>query len=283
MMRILERRREANAQGVPLVVAPVVAPSTTADLQSPQGPRAFRPVQRPVPQRQQEPVVNTAAIADGFRRAETLSGINVTFKTPPMQSTAEPGTPEAEEEESNFDIMKQFWDARMHFGLSRIKLGSYLHLIKTHRLWKGFAESWEGFLAKENVNPNAARQYMAVSKKFVFELDLPQQTLSKLSLAGITALEKAANTMSKENQEEVIAILDTLAERDAIQQLMEMAKEDDTVKDKPSLRVLSILKQISELPPDMQQQVKEKLAMGDKRRTAAREADDRAIYGRANH
>lgn len=276
MMRILQRQREAIAKGIPMVVVSARVSDVADEAQPLQNQHYSSSVLRPVPLRVSDAPSRAGAIAEGFGRAETLSGINVTFTAPISKNPAPVGSAEAAEEESNYDIMKRFWKARTEFGLSRIQMGAFLHMIKTHRLWTGYAENWDSFLAKENVNPNAARQYMSVAKKFVFELDLPQQTLAKLSLAGITALEKAANTMSKENQEEVIAILDTLAERDAIQQLMELAKEDEPVKDKPSLRVLSILKQIYELPPDMQQQVKEKLVLHDKRRNVTREADDRA-------
>lgn len=275
MMRILQRKREADAQGIPLVVAPAASPIDHADLQSPQNPAPFKPVQRqPLKSAQKN-----LPIPEGFKRAENLSGINVTFNNKPLENNAPAGSEEAAEAEANFDIMKQFWDARMQFGLSRIKLGSYLHMVKSHRLWIGFADSWEGFLAKENVNSNAARQYMAVAKKFIFEMDLSQQVLAKLSLAGITALEKAATQMTKENQEEIVAILSELAERDAIQQLLELSHEDEPVKDKPNLRVLSLLRQFSELPPDMQLQFKEKILGNEKRRKASREADERAMHG----
>lgn len=278
MLRVIHQHREAAAKGLPL---PVIAPPPPEPLTllSPSTPQPFKPVQRPVHRKAEKAQASPETIAKGVTRAEGLSNIQVTFN-PPEGALQQfpPGSAEAVQGEANFDMLKRFWEARKEFGLSRIKMGAFLHLIKDHQMWRGVAGSWEGFLAQENVNSNAARQYIAVAKRFVFELDLPEKTLAKLSLAGITALEKAATTMTPENQIEVIAILNDLTERDAIQRMMELSKEDEPVKDKPSLRVLSILKQFSELPPDMQQQVKEKIMGNEKRRTAAREADDRAIH-----
>ena len=119
---------------------------------------------------------------------------------------------------------------------------------------------------------------MGVAKKFVFEMDLPSDVLAKMSLAGMTALEKAATTMTEANQHEIVAVLSTLAERDAVQRLIELSCEDEEpTKNKPSLRVLRILKEFSELPPDMQQEVRDKIAAGDRRRSLAKEADEREI------
>lgn len=277
MLRVLSQHREAAAKGLPLpVIAPLASPEI---LLSPAAPRFFNPVQRPVHRAAEKPKASSETVAMGVTRAEGLSNIHVTFNTPPNPGQELPaGSVEAAEADANFEMLKRFWEARKEFGLARIKMGAFLHLIKDHKMWRGVAESWEAFLAKENVNSNAARQYITVARRFVFELDLPEKTLAKLSLAGITALEKAAMTMTLQNQDEVIAILDSLAERDAITQLMEMSKEDAPVKNKPSLRVLSILKQFSELPPDMQQQVKEKIMGNEKRRAAARDADDQAIH-----
>jgi hypothetical protein len=78
------------------------------------------------------------------------------------------------------EILADYRRARMKFGLARLELGARLHLIQENGLWEGLAENWGTFLAEENINPHAARQYAAVAKKFVFELDQPRRASPSL-------------------------------------------------------------------------------------------------------
>jgi hypothetical protein len=157
-------------------------------------------------------------------------------------------------------VLDEYRLARMHFGLSRIKMGSYLHLIQENKLWRGRAESWSAFLAAENLQPNAIRQYINVARTYVFELDLPDNVLAKLSLAGISAMEKAGKIINDSNKEEVISALTTLAEKDAVQRIIELSASA-AVSGPPSteMRVLRLLKEFYGLPPDMQSDFKDKL------------------------
>ena len=241
----------------------------------------FRPVQRlgKKQMQSQAQAVDEQAVEQGLDKAQSLSDVHVTL-LPPAHHGHQEATNDQEEHQAklNFSIMERFWKTRQDFGLARIQMGALLCLIKDHKLWRGYAETWDAFLGKENVNTHAARQYMGVAKKFVFEMDLPSDVLAKMSLAGMTALEKAATTMTEANQHEIVAVLSTLAERDAVQRLIELSCEDEEpTKNKPSLRVLRILKEFSELPPDMQQEVRDKIAAGDRRRSLAKEADEREI------
>lgn len=216
---------------------------------------------------------------DALKRAAGLTDIHVTFRNSNVDEAALVGEgDDASEAEQNFEVLKQFWTTRSTFGLARIRMGAYLHLIRQHQLWRGVADSWDAFLAKENVQPNAARQYINVAKKFVFELDLPEETLAKLSLAGMTALEKAALAMSDANQAEVIQMLSALTERDAIQQLLELSTADLPKDKRPAAPILRLLKDFYELPPDMQSEFKGKIISNDQRRATRRLEDDRAIH-----
>jgi len=157
-------------------------------------------------------------------------------------------------------ILDDYRRARMHFGLSRIKMGSYLHIIQENRLWEGKAESWSAFLSSENLQPNAVRQYISVAKVYVFDLDLSDIVLAKLSMAGISAMEKASRVINEENKEEIIATLTSLAEKDAVQRIIELSVSTEDGRSSTSeMRVLRLLKEFYGLPSDMQMDFKEKL------------------------
>lgn len=155
--------------------------------------------------------------------------------------------------------MGRYAKVRMDFGVDRMQLGACLHLIKEHSLWRGRADSWEAFLADENLNPNAARQYIKVARKFIFDLDLPQETLRKLAAAGISALEKAAHVITAENQDAIIGSLTALSERDAVQRIIELSAQSDPAPHLPTIRVLALLRQYHDLPPDLQLEFKQRL------------------------
>lgn len=175
-----------------------------------------------------------------------------------------------DEEAQKALILRQYNALRVDFGLNRIHLGAHLHLIRENQLWKGIAESWEAFLSGENINANAARQYMAVAKKFVYELNLDEDTLRKLSQAGITALEKAGRVINDGNKAEILSTLMSLSERDAIQRIIEISSGvEDKKPEQASMPVLRILRQYYELPPDMQSDFRRRLTGELKKRDGA--------------
>jgi hypothetical protein len=157
-------------------------------------------------------------------------------------------------------ILRGYRAVRLDFGVNRIHLGAHLHLIKEHKIYKQFAETWEEFLASENINPNAARQYIKVAKKFVYEMNIDDETLRKLSMAGISALEKATLAINDENKDEILETLMALSERDAIQRIIEISSGvPDNKPQQPTLRVLRMLRDYHELPPDLQQDFRHRL------------------------
>lgn len=155
-----------------------------------------------------------------------------------------------------------FRKARIKFGLARIELGSFLHTIRVNNLYQGEAENWEAFLAAENINPNAARQYMSVAQKFVFELNISEEILAKLSLAGITALEKAGRIITPQNKDEIIDAILGLGEKDAIQRLIELSSGDEPKPEKATMRVLALLREFNSMPPDLQIEFRNRISPG---------------------
>lgn len=167
-------------------------------------------------------------------------------------------------DEQSAAILAQYRQSRMEFGLARMRMGSYLHLVRENKLWEGISESWESFLASENINAHAARQYINVAKTFIFEMDLPEETLGRLAVAGITALERASREINEENRDEMVSILTGLSERDAIQRILELSSGESGITDRPQLKVLRLLKEYYLMPPDMQIDFLDKI--GGKRR-----------------
>lgn len=193
-----------------------------------------------------------------------------------VNGTAEVHEPEVEELAQSAQamaILGQYRKSRLEFGMVRMRMGSYLTLIKDNKLWRGVAENWESFLAAENLNVHAARQYMAVARKYIFDMDLPEETLGKLSMAGIGALEKAGKVINDENQSDMIDVLTSLSEKDAIQRIIEMSGEDESSSDKPTLRVLKMLRDFYDMPPDLQVDFLGKVAGNRKRMEKERSKD----------
>lgn len=154
--------------------------------------------------------------------------------------------------EQSAALLGEYRKSRIEFGMARMRMGAFLHIIKSNKLWEGVAESFDAFIASENINPHAARQYMSVAKTFIFDMHLPEDVLSKLSIAGISALDKAGKVIGEDNRDEVVEILANLSERDAIQRIMEMSTNEVAGPGKPALRVLRLLREYYEMPPDLQ-------------------------------
>lgn len=182
-------------------------------------------------------------------------------------------------------ILRGYRAARLDFGLNRIQLGAHLHLIKDHNLWAGLAKTWEEFLATENINSHAARQYITVAKKFVYELDLDEAMLRKLSTAGMSALEKAAKIITDENKDEMLSVLTALSDRDAIQRMVEMTTDVNEANaeansEKTTFSVLRILKEYHQLPPELQQEFRIRLETQEQfrhKRNAQKPADAKEL------
>lgn len=200
-----------------------------------------------------------------------------------MSQESDDGTRTVELSAQEIAILAQYKNARVEFGMSRLRMGSFLCLIRDNKLWQGQAENWEAFLADQNINVHAARQYISVAKTFIFEMDLPEETLARLSVAGISALEKASKVINESNREEVVAVLAGLSEKDAMQRIIELSTGEQPQADKPSLKVLRLLKEFYEMPPDLQMEFIGKVdgnRRSRERRNAAEARDSATKSGR---
>ena len=184
-------------------------------------------------------------------------------------------------EHQRAELLADFRRSRTRFGVARMELGARLHLAREHRLWEGVAESWESFLAAENINPNAARQYMTVARKFVLELQLPAPVLERLCAAGITALERAARAMTPDNQAKMVALLSVLPEGDAVQRIIELGAREAPSGESGAaeLRVVRLVREYMQLPPDLQGRFRDRIAQ----RRAATARGEGAGVGRESH
>lgn len=288
----LKQQREStqNTQQTPTSVflaahTDKTSPRTDVSLQQPE---ISSPPDAEAPVRFQRPMANVFR-APALKVGETSASIIKPAKKTPESSnegdpfahldvngTAEIHEPEIEELAQSAQalaILAQYRKSRLEFGMIRMRMGSYLTLIKDNKLWRGVAENWETFLASENLNVHAARQYMAVARKYIFDMDLSEETLGKLSMAGIGALEKAGKVINDENQADLIDVLTNLSEKDAIQRIIEMSGNDDSISDKPTLRVLRMLREFYEMPPDLQVDFLGKVAGNRKRMERERSKD----------
>lgn len=101
-----------------------------------------------------------------------------------------------------------------HFGLIRMKIGALLIAVKDKELWKGRARSFNEYLDDERIKRSAARQYMRVAEKLLIEIKLDESEIKALSKCSITTLVKACDKITRENKEEIVALLESLEDKD---------------------------------------------------------------------
>jgi hypothetical protein len=138
---------------------------------------------------------------------------------------------------------------RRQYGLDRFQLGFILHTVHENKLWLGKAESFSSYLQELRVNASAARQYMAVAKKFVVDLNLPDSIIEALAMCNMSVLYAASKVINDGNLEEILCSLLSLHQRDALQGLREMAPEYDHDRDPP--QVNRMVDQFFDLPDDL--------------------------------
>lgn len=124
-------------------------------------------------------------------------------------------------------IYERLKEAKKRFGLIRLEMGILLDQVHKDEIWRGRAESFGAFLEEERINTSAAYGFMRVARKFFFELQLTDSEFSEIACANMGILELAAQVIDQENKDEVIALINTLGERDAKQALLEMLDEKE--------------------------------------------------------
>lgn len=138
---------------------------------------------------------------------------------------------------------------RRQYGLDRFQLGFILHTVHENNLWMGKAESFSHYLQDLRVNSAAARQYMAVARKFIVEFNLPEPIIEALAMCNMSVLYEASKVITAENLEDVLCSLLSLHQRDALQGLREMAPDYDHHRDPP--QVNRMVDQFFNLPDDL--------------------------------
>lgn len=138
---------------------------------------------------------------------------------------------------------------RRQYGLDRFQLGFILHTVHENSLWMGKAESFAHYLQDLRINTTAARQYMAVAKKFIIELNLPDPIIEALAMCNMTVLYAASKVVNDANLEDILCSLLSLHQRDALQGLREMAPDYDHTRDPP--QVNRMVDQFFNLPDDL--------------------------------
>lgn len=160
-------------------------------------------------------------------------------------STANPADISAAIEQAHLATLS----IRRQYGLDRFQLGFILHTVHENSLWMGKAESFSHYLQDLRVNASAARQYMAVAKKFVVELNLPEPIIEALAMCNMSVLYAASKVITEDNLEDVLCSLLALHQRDALQGLREMAPNYDHTRDPP--QVNRMVDQFFNLPDDL--------------------------------
>jgi len=148
--------------------------------------------------------------------------------------------------------------AQRAFGMARLELGAMLETFRTNpELWKGRASSFPAFLEEERIQSNGASQFMKVAKAFVFDHALSNDELEEIATANFRILSLAAKIITKENRDDVIALLAVLGERDARAALIEMGANGQDGENggsdftpRPAAPVNALMRKFRELPDD---------------------------------
>lgn len=155
-------------------------------------------------------------------------------------------------------LYRRLKDAQRAFGMARLELGAMLETFRENpELWKGRASSFPAFLEEERIQSNGAHQFMKVAKAFVFEQALSNEELEDIATANFRILGLAAKIITKENREDVIALLSALSERDARAALLEMGATEQGYQESGSAfstiqapPVKALMRKFRELPDD---------------------------------
>ncbi|WP_341744830.1 hypothetical protein [Azonexus hydrophilus] len=146
------------------------------------------------------------------------------------------------------------------FGKARLELGMLLTVFKDNpEFWEGKAESFPAFLEEERIQSAAASQFMKVAKCLLFDFALSDTEIHEISTANFRILEQASKVMTKENRDDVLAIVASLGERDAREALRWYGLEDDEQKAAPS-PVNGLMRRYRDLPDDQRLAFLQKVA-----------------------
>lgn len=176
----------------------------------------------------------------------------------PLPDPALANQPDAEFGDEVASFHRLLHQAHRRFGEARIEMGALLEVIRSKALWRGRALSFTAYLEDERINETSAYQYMRVAKRFFYELRLSQSEIDEISMVGMRLLDQAAKIITKDNKDEIIAMLVCLGERDARAALAEYAEGNpapelvlpENRRPKMSAPVAKLYREIRSLPDD---------------------------------
>lgn len=154
--------------------------------------------------------------------------------------------------------------ARVRFGRARLEMGIYLEQIRRSEAWRLRSDTFARFLEEERVNESAAYQYMRVARRFAFELPVDDATMAELAMVSMSILDQAAKIVTAENLDEILAVVTTLSERDALVALDEIAQQQNPSSQpaqRREPRVAKVLRLYRELADDERIDVRNVLRM----------------------
>ena len=150
-------------------------------------------------------------------------------------------------------MYRKLKDTQRTLGLARLEMGTLLEVFKNNEaLWRGRSDSFHSFLEEERIQPDGAKQFMRVAKKYVLDLGLSDDILAELACVNFRILDMASKMITPENQEEIIGLLVALGERDARAALNEMnapGKESKFTNDVPD-DVRALMRKFRAMPDD---------------------------------
>lgn len=141
-------------------------------------------------------------------------------------------------------------NSRKILGIEKLKLGTVLCLIQENESWKEdtVSSTFRGWLKEQNIEPNSAFQYMKVAQKYICELNVSNEVISRLALVGMSVLEKSLSVVTSDNVEEVVGIMTSMPRAEAIEELESMEQgEESLTQIKTSKTALKVLRAIEDL------------------------------------
>jgi hypothetical protein len=130
-------------------------------------------------------------------------------------------------------------------------MGLVLENVRSTKSWKFRNESFRAFLEEECIQESSAYLYMRVARRFFLELQIEDHVVAALASVSMNTLDVAAKIVTKENLEDVVAILTSLTDRDARAELEVLVprRNGEAPSDQPA-QLKKILALYRTLPED---------------------------------
>lgn len=138
--------------------------------------------------------------------------------------------------------------ARLEYGMLRLKMGKLLDLVRSYELWRGKSESFSRYLELVRIKDSAAYQYMRVARSMLSD-DLSSDDLRCLAESNMRVLDQASKVISEANRADLFGMLSVLHERDALEAIKSMdSPESNQGQSAPAVQKL--ISNFCRLPDD---------------------------------